>query len=95
MLPGWPDPGAPARGGEPPTGNTAGVTTVAFAPDGRTLATAGGRNLGIRKWDGTVILWDLSDPGAPARLGEPLTGHPGGVSAVAFAPDGRTLATAR
>jgi len=59
---------------------------VAFAPDGHTLATAG--------FDGTAILWDVTDPAAPRRLGGPLTGHTDSVSAVAFAPDGHTLATA-
>jgi len=59
---------------------------VAFAPDGHTLATA--------SYDRTAILWDVTDPAAPRRLGGPLTGHTNGVSAVAFAPDGRTLATA-
>jgi WD40 repeat protein len=57
---------------------------VAFAPDGRTLATAGA----------DVILWDVSDPARPRRLGAPLTAHTSGVSSVAYAPDGRTLATA-
>ena len=34
-------------------------------------------------------------PGAgPASSGDPLTGHTGTVNAVAFAPDGHTLATA-
>ena len=59
--------------------------SVAFAPDGTTLATAGA--------DGTVILWDLTDPAQPRRLGPPLTGHTGTVYSVAFAPDGTTLAT--
>jgi WD40 repeat protein len=39
-------------------------------------------------------LWDLTDPARPRRLGEPLTAHTGAVTSVAFAPDGRTLATA-
>ena len=44
---------------------------MAFAPDGRTLATAGG----IGGADGTVLLWDLADPAKPRRLGKPLTDH--------------------
>ncbi|MGI9001358.1 MAG: TIR domain-containing protein [Pseudonocardia sp.] len=68
------------------TGHTSSVYTVAFTTDGRTLATAG--------FDGTVILWDRTDPTQPRRLGPPLTDHTGSVNAVAFSPDGRTLATA-
>jgi WD40 repeat protein len=41
-----------------------------------------------------VLLWDVTDPTRPRRLGDPLTGHTNGVTAVAFAPDGHTLATA-
>jgi WD40 repeat protein len=61
------------------------VYAVAFAPDARTLATAGS--------DQTVTLWDLTDRDRPHPLGQPLTGHTDAVLAVAFAPDGRTLAT--
>ncbi|MEV5830740.1 serine/threonine-protein kinase [Spirillospora sp. NPDC052242] len=57
------------------------VTDVAFAPDGRTIATGG--------TDQSARLWDV----AAARATAVLTGHGGSVSAVAFAPDGRTLAT--
>jgi len=67
-------------------GHTAAVYAVAFAPGGRSLATASG--------DWTVRLWDLTDPARPAPLGGPITGHTDTVSGVAFAPDGRSLATA-
>jgi WD40 repeat protein/energy-coupling factor transporter ATP-binding protein EcfA2 len=71
------------RLGPPLTGHTGPVYSVAFSPDGRTLATA----------EKTVILWDLTDPTKPTRRGSPLTGHTNPISSVAFSPDGRTLAT--
>ena len=59
------------------------VNRVAFAPDGKALASAS---------DKTVRLWDLTapDPAASPRV---LT-HDDSVWHVAFAPDGKTLASA-
>ena len=81
----------PRRLGAPLTGHPNYAVSLAFAPDGRTLAVATGSIDGSA--DGRVILWDLTDPSQPGRLGAPLIGHAGYVLSVAFAPDGRTLAT--
>ncbi|OHV33893.1 MULTISPECIES: NB-ARC domain-containing protein [Pseudofrankia] len=62
-------------------GHTDAVTAVAFASDGRLLAT------GSR--DGTARLWN-TDSGTESAV---LTGHPVWVRDVRFSPDGRLLAT--
>ncbi len=59
------------------------MTSVAFSPDGSTLASA--------SQDGTIILWDVK---TRRRLGTPLAGHTDAVWGVAFSPDGGTLASA-
>ncbi|NUQ01430.1 MAG: caspase family protein, partial [Armatimonadetes bacterium] len=68
--------------GTPLSGHAAPVQCLAFAPDGRTLATGSA--------DHTVRLWDATT-GQPR--GEPLAGHTDRVLDVAFSPDGRLLAS--
>ena len=58
------------------------VESVAFSPNGKSLASASD--------DGTVRLWDVSGHQA---LGAPLRGHRGAVLSVAFSPDGQLLAS--
>ncbi|WP_449479886.1 nSTAND1 domain-containing NTPase [Streptomyces avidinii] len=63
------------------------VRTVAYSPDGRTLAT------GLLTGS-TVLLWDVTDPARPTPLGQPVVEDPAvdSIRSVAFSPDGRTLA---
>ena len=58
------------------------VTSVAFSPDGKTIATG--------SWDRTARLWDVASGRA---IGQPLL-HQDSVRSVAFSPDSRQLATA-
>ncbi|HUF70685.1 MAG TPA: CHAT domain-containing protein, partial [Longimicrobiales bacterium] len=58
------------------------VFDVAFHPNDSILAGAVD--------DGTVRLWDVTNR---VPVGEPMTGHDNGVTAVAFSPDGSVLAS--
>lgn len=62
-------------------GHTNAVSTVAFNPDGKTLATGG--------LDNTIRLWNVAT-GKP--LGSSLMGQ-SAISSVAFSPDGKILAS--
>jgi WD40 repeat protein len=60
--------------------NSSIVRSVAFSPDGKTIATG--------SWDNTVKLWNLE-----GKEIQTLKGHSASVLSVAFSPDGKTIAT--
>ena len=62
------------------------VSSVAFSPDGKTLAAGYGGGGG----GGGVVLWDVA--GRERLADEPLPVKEGDVTSVAFSPDGKTLA---
>lgn len=57
---------------------------AAVSPDGKTLA--------ICNSDGTITLWNVTDPARPVKIGRPLNAN-ANVNSVAFTPDGNTLIT--
>jgi WD40 repeat protein len=67
--------------------NGGGVFTVAFSPDGKTLATSVARGGGALA--ANVRIWDLRT----GRVLHTLTGHIASYSCVAFSPDGKRLAS--
>ena len=84
------DPTRTRRIGSPVTLGTRPVAAGAFHPDGRLLAIIHSAYSSGVDTPASVILWDVSDPTAPRPVSDPLAGE---VDAVAFSPDGHTLAT--
>jgi WD40 repeat protein len=63
------------------TGHSDSVWSVAYSPDGQTLASG--------SWDKTIKLWNVKT----GNLLQTLTGHSDQVRSVAYSPDGQTLAS--
>ncbi|HUG35277.1 MAG TPA: hypothetical protein VMJ90_10950, partial [Anaerolineales bacterium] len=64
-----------------PPGHTETVTSVAFSPDGKILASGSA--------DDNILLWDMDT----SQLIGQLPGHKDDVSSLAFSPDGKILAS--
>ncbi|SUA76896.1 Uncharacterized protein containing caspase domain [Nocardia otitidiscaviarum] len=76
-------------------GATLTVTDLAFDPTGTVIAVGGYDAVpDTGGHTATVRLWDIGDPAHPRALGLPLDIEDDTVNALAFSPDGRTLATA-
>ncbi|HKS49847.1 MAG TPA: WD40 repeat domain-containing protein [Amycolatopsis sp.] len=88
---GQPDPARPAEQGRPLTGNVGRITSVAFSPDGHTLAAGNLAASGVGDPLPVLRLWNVSDPARPVLLSQPFISHIE-VDSVAFSPDGHTLA---
>ncbi|CAE6496398.1 unnamed protein product, partial [Rhizoctonia solani] len=63
-------------------GHTSSVLSVAFSPDGNSVASCSG--------DRTIRIWDAH---RPSPIGEPLTGHSDCAWSVAYSPLGDVIAS--
>jgi len=59
--------------GEPFAAHTAGVTSVAFSPDGTNIVSG--------YWDMTIRVWNVK---TEEVVGEPFTAHTTGITSVAY-----------
>jgi WD40 repeat protein len=75
------------------------IESLAFSPDGKILASAGGVTVGGGfggETDGTIIVWN-TDPTSSSfgqQIGESLKGHTAGVFGLSYDPNGGRLASA-
>jgi WD40 repeat protein len=67
-------------------GNAGPVASVAYSPDGHTLA--------VGTADSKIQLWNVANPSHATPIGRPLTGPANGVNSVAFSPVSHILAAA-
>ncbi|KIL63115.1 hypothetical protein M378DRAFT_55838, partial [Amanita muscaria Koide BX008] len=63
-------------------GHTKAVTSIAFSPDGKRIASGSD--------DKTIYIWDAE---TGLQVGNPLKGHTHWVTSVAFSPDGKRIAS--
>ncbi|MEU5325397.1 WD40 repeat domain-containing protein [Streptomyces parvus] len=75
----------PSTPRSPPCPWRGSLWSVEFSPDGKTLAAGG------HTGNGTIHLWNVTDPDRPTAIGRPLTVETGFVAVLAFSPDSRTL----
>ncbi|TDD31703.1 hypothetical protein E1287_25445 [Actinomadura sp. KC06] len=71
--------------GQPLTGHKGPLDSVAFSPDGTTLASC--------SMDGTIRLWDVTERTQITQLRRPLPDNDPNAAFVVFSPDGTTLAS--
>lgn len=85
--------GAYQRLGSTQYRNGAGILTIAYSPDGKRIASAGGTPWaaqGVSSGDKTIRIWDIAS-GKEVRQ---LNDHPQGIGCLAFSPDSKFIAAA-